>query len=144
VTRYLLDTNIISEISRPQPQARLADWFASRPASELFVATLTIAEIWRGILELARGRRRNALERWFAGREGPQALFQGRILPFDEKAAIEWGRIMAEGRGTGRSRSPLDMIIAAIAVANDCVVVTANERHFAGAVELLNPIREEG
>ena len=139
--RYLIDTNIVSEIAKPQPMPPLADWFANRTAAELFIATLTIAEIWRGIMELARGRKRNGLERWFAGPDGPQALFRDRILTFDAKAAIEWGRIMAGGREAGRPRSPLDMIIAAIAVASDCVVVTANERHFEGAVEWLNPLR---
>jgi toxin FitB len=73
-----------------------------------------------------------------------RVLFAGRILPFDLKAAMEWARIMAEGTATGRPRSALDMVIAATAAANDCVVVTANERHFEGAVEFLNPLRAAG
>jgi predicted nucleic acid-binding protein len=141
VTRYLLDTNILSEISKPRPAAAIAAWFQHRAGPELFITTLTIAEIWRGIMELAPGRRRHALEQWFAGPDGPRALFHDRILPFDEQAALEWGRIMAEGRIAGRPRSPLDMIIAAIAATNDCVVVTVNERHFLGIVELVNPLR---
>jgi predicted nucleic acid-binding protein len=94
-----------------------------------------------GILNLPSGRRRVALEAWFAGPEGPRVLFRDRILTFDERAALEWGRIMAAGDAAGRPRSPIDAIIAATAVANGCVVVTANERHFQGVVAFLNPIR---
>ena len=140
--RYLLDTSIVSESTKPQPAIAVANWLGERDAADLFIATLTIAEIWRGILNLPRGRRRAALEDWFAGAEGPQFLFLGRILAFDQAAAFEWARLMAAGRQVGRARSPLDMIIAATAAANDCIVVTANERHFVDAVEIINPLRQ--
>src|SRR5262249_28958766 len=94
-------------------------------------------EVWRGVLELPYGRRRDALQPWFAGPEGPQVLFRSRIFSFDEGVALEWARLIAEGRMLGRPRSPLDMIIAATALAHDC---TANERHFDGVVEFLNPL----
>jgi predicted nucleic acid-binding protein len=82
------------------------------------------------------------LERWFSGPEGPQALFAGRVLPFDERAGLIWARLMAEGTAKGRPRSPLDMIIAAVAEANDCVIVTDNETHFAG-LKIVNPMRAD-
>jgi predicted nucleic acid-binding protein len=107
---------------------------------DLFIAALTVAEIGRGILEKPAGKRRVELEAWFAGPEGPQALFQGRVLPFDEKAAPIWARFMAGGRAKGRPRSALDTIIAAVAEANACMVVTANEKDFEG-IEILNPLR---
>src|SRR5438132_782758 len=69
-----------------------------------------------------------------------QALFAGRVLPFDEKAGLVWARLMADGAAKGRPRSPLDMIIAAVAEANNCVVVTENERDFAG-LKIVNPLR---
>ena len=68
------------------------------------------------------------------------ALFAGRVLPFDERAGLIWARLMAEGTTKGRPRSALDTIIAAIAEANDCVVVTDNENDFAG-IEIVNPVR---
>jgi len=139
VTRYLLDTNIVSEASRPRPSASVASWIQDQPDSDLFISTLTIAEIWRGVLETASGRRRRNLEAWFGGAEGLASLFSGRILPFDERAAMEWARIMAAGTAVGRPRSPIDMIIAATAAANACIVVTVNERHFRNVVEFLNP-----
>jgi len=140
VTRYLLDTNIISDVIKPDPSKSLLAWMGTQRDDELFIATLTIAEIRRGILEKPRGKRRNALDAWFAGPEGPQALFAGRILPFDEQAALLWARLMAEGKAAGRPRNALDMIIASVAGANDCIVVTANERDFMG-LTILNPLR---
>ena len=144
MTRYLLDTNIISEALKPRPSASIAGWLQSQADTDLYIAALTVAEIWRGVLTTPGGRRRRGLESWFTGSQGPQALFRDRILPFDGRAAIEWGRIMAEGWIAERPRSPLDMLIAATAVANDCVVVTANERHFQDVVECLNPLNVAG
>jgi toxin FitB len=82
------------------------------------------------------------LDAWFTGPEGPQALFAGRVLPFDEKAALIWGRLMADGTAKGRPRSALDMIIAAVAEANDCVVVTDNGKDFTG-LKFVNPLRAD-
>jgi toxin FitB len=140
VTRYLLDTNIISNIVKLQPSPSLLDWMAAQRDNDLFIASLTIAEIRRGILEKPRGKKRDALDAWFSGSEGPQNLFAGRILPFDDKSALIWARLMADGKAAGRPRSALDMIIAAIAGANDCTVVTDNERDFTG-LHFINPLR---
>lgn len=140
MNRYLLDTNIISNITKPVPSESLLGWMAEQADENLFVASLTIAEIWRGVLEKPVGRKRDQLETWFAGPEGPSALFAGRVLPFDEKAGLAWGRLMAEGTAAGRPRSALDTIITAIAEVNGCVVVTNNEKDFAG-IKVLNPLR---
>jgi predicted nucleic acid-binding protein len=139
--RYLLDTNIVSELVKPVPSQSLIAWMAEQADEDLFIASLTVAEIWRGILEKPAGKRRTELEAWFAGPEGPQALFSSRVLPFDTKAALAWARLMADGKAKGRPRSALDTIIAAVAETNACVVVTANEKDFDG-VEILNPLRE--
>jgi toxin FitB len=140
VNRYLLDTNILSNATKPRPSASLIAWLEDQPDDALFICSLNLAEIWSGILELPAGKHRRALESWFAGPEGPQALFAGRLLTFDEKAAFAWGRLMAEGEKIGRPRSPIDMILAGIAEANDCIVVTDNEKHFAG-LTFINPMR---
>ncbi|CAL8974088.1 Toxin FitB [Rhodoplanes serenus] len=140
MSRYLLDTNIISNITKPVPSESLLVWMAEQVDENLFITSLTIAEIWRGVLEKPAGRKRDQLETWFAGPEGPSALFAGRVLPFDEKAGLAWARLMAEGTATGRPRSALDTIIAAVAEANGCVVVTDNEKDFAG-VAVINPLR---
>lgn len=142
MSRYLLDTNIISNATKPEPSAALMAWMAEQEDEDLFISSLTVAEIRRGVLEMPSGKKRRQLEQWFSGPEGPQALFAGRVLSFDEKTALIWARLMAEGKANGRSRSPLDMILAAIGEANDCVVVTDNEKHFAG-LKFLNPMSVE-
>ena len=138
--RYLLDTNIISNFTKPTPSQSLVAWMADQSDDDLFIASLTLAEIRRGILDKPAGKRRDQLDAWFSGLSGPQTLFAGRVLPFDEKAGLIWARLMAEGKRRGRSRSGFDMIIAAVAEANGCIVVTDNERDFE-SVESLNPVR---
>ena len=140
MTRYLLDTNIISNATRPAPAASLMAWLADQHDGDLFIAAFTVAEVWRGVLATPAGRKRDELERWFAGPEGPRRLFAGRVLPFEENAALIWGRLMATSATMGRPRSGLDTIIASVAEANGCVVVTDNESDFEG-VDIFNPMR---
>lgn len=140
MSRYLLDTNIISNATKPAPSEALVAWMAEQADGDLFISALTVAEILRGLMEKPAGRKRRELERWFSGPEGPQALFAGRVLPFDEKAALAWARLMAQGTATGRPRNALDTIVAAVAEVNDCVVVTDNEKHFPG-LRVVNPLR---
>ena len=138
--RYLLDTNINSNIVKPTPSESLMAWMTAQNDDDLFIASFTVAELRRGVLEKPAGKRRDQLEAWFFGPEGPQALFAGRVLPFDEGAALIWARLMADGKAKGRPRSALDTIIAAVAEANGCTVVTNNEKDFAG-VQTLNPLK---
>jgi predicted nucleic acid-binding protein len=138
--RYLLDTNIISNIVKPSPSGSLVAWMEEQNDEDLFISTLTVAEVRRGVLEKPAGKRRDQLEAWFFGPEGPPALFRGRVLPFDEGAALIWARLMADGKAKGKPRSALDTIIAAVAGANGCVVVTDNEKDFAG-IQILNPLK---
>ena len=140
MTRYLLDTNIISNVTKPTPSEPLIAWMSEQADENLLIASLTVAEIWFGVLEKPAGKKRRQLESWFVGPEGPRALFAGRILPFDEKASLIWARLMAEGTKAGRPRSALDMILAAIAEANNCIVVTDNEKDFKG-LKFINPMR---
>lgn len=140
MSRYLLDTNILSNPTKPSPSSSLLVWLAEQEKENLYISAMTVAEIWRGVEERPAGKRRRELERWFFGSSGPQAAFAGRILPFDEKAGLIWGRMMAEGTGAGRPRSGLDMILAAVAEANDCILVTDNEKHFA-RLKFINPMR---
>ena len=141
MTRYLLDTNIVSHFTKPRAPDRLADWMAEQDDDDLFLSVQTIGEIWHGLLIMPAGARRNTLQTWFSGHEGPQARFPGRILAYSLEAATQWAELMAQGRASGQTRSAIDMIIAATALVNDCVLVTDNERDFAGVVEVINPVR---
>jgi len=138
--RYLLDTNIISNATKPMPSEPLVAWLSEQADENLFIASLVVAEVWFGILDCPAGKKRAQLERWFASADGPRSLFAGRVLPFDEKAGLIWARLMAEGERAGHPRSALDMVIAAVAEANDCIVVTDNERDFRG-LKFINPMR---
>jgi len=142
VTRYLLDTNIISNTIKPEPSPNLAKWFQVQIDDDLFVAASTIAEIQRGILIKPAGRKRDDLESWFLSAQGPLAYFAGHILPFDESAALIWAQLMADGRAAGRQRDPMDMLIASVAIANECVIATDNEADFWG-LDIINPLRAE-
>jgi toxin FitB len=101
VTPYLLDTNIIGDVTTPTPSAALLAWMAEQADSDLFISALTVGEIRRGLLEKPKGKKRAVLEAWFTGPDGPQALFAGRVLPFDEKAGLIWARLMADGTAKG-------------------------------------------
>jgi predicted nucleic acid-binding protein len=138
--RYLLDTNIISDIAKPAPSESLLAWMSEQNDEDLFIASLTLAEIRRGVLEKPAGKRRDQLEVWFSGPAGPRALFAGRVLPFDENAGLIWARLMADGKARGRPRNALDTIIPAVAEAHGCTVVTDNEKDFAD-IAVINPLR---
>jgi hypothetical protein len=140
MTRYLLDTSIFSNLIKASPSEALVSWMAAQSDENIFIASLTIAEIWRAIVEKPAGKKRKRIERWFAGPEGPLALFAGRILAFDEKAAMIWGRLMAESAKPSQQRDAQDMIIAAVAEAHHCTVVTAHDKNMAG-LQFINPMR---
>jgi hypothetical protein len=142
VTHFLLDTNIVSNPTRLHPHPAILKWLGDQETGDLFIASFTIGEIGKGIFQMAEGRKRNELQTWFDGPGGPLSLFRGRILPLDEASALEWAHLIADGFSIGKPRSGLDMIIAAIALANDCMLVTANERHFEGVIPFLNPARD--
>lgn len=135
--RYLLDTNILSNFTKPAPSAALSRWIAEQADEDLFISSWTLGELRRGVLNNAAGRRRAMLEQWFVG---IQSWFVGRVLPYDDQAALVWARLMNEGSASGKPRSALDMIIAATAEANRCLIVTDNEKHFTG-IKILNPLR---
>lgn len=135
--RYLLDTNILSDFTKPSPSNVLSQWIAEQADEDLFIASWTLGELRRGVLGKPVGRKRTVLEQWFVG---IQSWFAGRVLPYDDQAALIWARLMNEGTASGKPRSALDMIIAATAEANGCLVVTDNEKHFPG-IQILNPLR---
>lgn len=140
MSRYLLDTNIIGNSTKPAPSVSLRAWMSGQRDEDLFVSALTVGEIWRGLLAMPAGGKQDLLKTWFNGPEGPLSLFDGRVLSFDARASIHWAELMADGTARGQPRSAMDMIIAAIALANNCIVVTDNEKDFTG-LDFINPLR---
>lgn len=137
--RFLLDTNVLSELMRPQPDARVLAWFERQQGAVFAVSVITRAEILLGIALLPAGRRRddlaNAAERMF------QEDFGGRCLPFDERAADEYAAVVAARTRSGQPVSTEDAQIAAIALTHDLLLLTRNTRDFAriAGLDLINP-----
>jgi predicted nucleic acid-binding protein len=132
---YLIDTNVISELRRRQPEPRVVEWFDQRPARVLYLSVLSLGEIRRGVERLEEGGRAQALRRWLED-ELP-AWFRGRLLPIDGAVADRWGRLLAEA---GRPLPAIDSLLAATALVHDLVLTTRNVRDLAGLpVTLVNP-----
>lgn len=134
----ILDTNVISELMRDNPQQTVLDWLDTQSASSLFLTTITEAEILTGIALLPEGRRRQdlieAAHRIFA------TLFTGRVLTFDSDAAHTYAEIFARRHASGRPISQADCQISAIALSREAAIATRNIVDFVGVeVELINP-----
>ena len=87
--RLLLDTNVLSEVTRPRPNARVLEWLDSLDEDRSFISTVSIAEIRRGVALMESGRKRDALAEWLA-QDLPQR-FEQRVIPVDQPVAIAWG-----------------------------------------------------
>lgn len=132
---YLVDTNVLSELRRRQPDAHVVQWFAARPAGSLYLSVLTLGEIRKGVEALADQARRLALLDWL-DTELP-AFFAGRILPVDQAVAQRWGSMLA---AAGRPLPAIDSLLAATAQHHGLMLVTRNVRDVEGlGVALINP-----
>ncbi len=134
-TGWLVDTNVISELRRRDPDANVRAWFAQRPATELYLSVLTLGEIRKGVEALTDSGRRTVLREWLE-RELP-VFFADRLLPIDAAVAHQWGQLLAKA---GRSLPAIDSLLAATALHHNLVLVTRNLKDFAGLpVQVLNP-----
>ena len=124
----VLDTNVLSEMMRPEPDSTVAAWISARPASSLFTTTVTQAEILYGLRLLPLGRRRAGLET--AASEMFATDFAGRVLPFDQAAAQAYAEIAVTRHRSGRPITQFDAQIAAIARSRDAGVATRNVADF--------------
>lgn len=135
---FLLDTNVVSELLRPSPDAGVESWVGDLQATDLYFSAIGEAELRYGVAILPTGRRQAALLSAIDAilRED----FVNRILPFDSHAAREFADIVVARRSAGRTVAPSDCRIAAIARSRDMTVVTRNVRHFAHMdIEVVNP-----
>jgi predicted nucleic acid-binding protein len=134
----LLDTNIIFEMMRKEPSEIVANWLDTLDVTKLFISTITIAEIAYGIHALPIGNRQRLIEDSF--NKTIMAAFMHRVIPFDENAAYNYGKIMAKRKSLGRPLSVLDGQIAALAISQKMSLATRNTSDFSEChIDLINP-----
>ncbi|MEQ7869854.1 type II toxin-antitoxin system VapC family toxin [Chromohalobacter salexigens] len=134
----VLDTNVLSELMRPTPDACVVDWLDSQDASEVTITAITVAEILYGIERLPSGKR----QRRFAAMAAAmfEEDFAGRILPFDEVAAVHYAESVAISERAGRVVHTADTQIAAICRQHHATLATRNVKDFeALGIDILNP-----
>ncbi len=134
----VLDTNVISELMRAQPATAVVRWLNARAATNLFLTSITQAEIYYGIRLLPKGKRRDAIAK--AADQMFDLDFRGRILSFGKEAASAYAQVAADRRAAGRPIAALDAQIAAIVLTNDAELATRNVDDFAGCgIDVINP-----
>jgi predicted nucleic acid-binding protein len=137
----LLDTNVVSELMRPESSPVVLKWLSRQQAPELYSSSVSLAEIFYGIELLAAGKRRNDLlagaERMFT------KVLVGRVFAFEDEAARAFARIASSRRKAGRPIAELDAQIAAIAHVHGATLATRNTADFEGCgIRLVNPWRD--
>lgn len=139
----VLDTNVLSELMKPEPSKRAASWIARRSVRSLYVTSVTQAEILYCILLMPSGRKRRAIEE--AAVEMFDTEFARRVLPFGSDAAVRYARIAADRRMIGRPISHFDAQIAAITAIAGASLATRNVDDFAQCgIDVVNPWEEDG
>jgi len=141
VTGWLLDTNVLSELRRPRPNAKVVAFVESRPLDLLFVSVVTFAEIRFGIEVLTDAARRAKLNDWLAHKVRP--MFEERVLPVSEDVMFKWRLLVEDGRKAAHTYSQPDLIIAATALHYGLTAVTRDTAEFTRArVPVVNPWRQ--
>ncbi|MGB7762894.1 MAG: type II toxin-antitoxin system VapC family toxin [Bryobacteraceae bacterium] len=135
---FLLDTNVVSELVKPKPDAQVLRWIDETDESILFLSVLTLGEIRNGVQRLRSGRRRGRLESWL--QVDLPYRFQDRILPIDAAIAERWGAVSAIAAGKGKPVPVTDGLLAATAIHHNLTLVTRNSSDVSGTgVPTLNP-----
>lgn len=126
--RLLLDTNVLSEVTKPTPDPRVLEWLDQLDEDRTFISVVSIAEIRRGVALMDEGRKREAPAEWLV-QDLPQR-FEQRVLHIDEPIALTWGDLMALAKRRGRGLSSIDGLIAATATAKQLTLATRNTKDF--------------
>ena len=132
--KHLVDANVLSEATKPDPDARVVEWLRRHERS-IAVDPVILGEVRFGVLLLVKGARRARLERWFD--DGVRRI---ECLPWDAAVGLRWAQLLADLRKRGRPMSIKDSLIAATALAHDLTIATLNQRDFEPArVTLVDP-----
>ena len=135
---YLLDTCVISELIKPKPNSKVLKWLRSCQDETLFLSSLTIGEIQKGISKLPDSGKRKKLQNWLDSELTQR--FDGRIIGIDFKVAQKWGEIQASSEIAGIKMPVIDSLIASIGIVYDMAVVTRYTADMKNiGVRLFNP-----
>lgn len=133
----LLDTNVVSEAMKPEPNPSVRDWLDAQAAETLFLSSVTVAELLFGVGALPDGKRKDNLA---AALDGVMDLFGARILPFDASAARRYADLAVKARMVGKGFPTPDGYIAAIAAAHEFAVASRDTSAFrAAGLTVINP-----
>ena len=130
---FLLDTNVVSESTKPRPNPGIVAWLAAVDEDDVFLSVITLTELRYGVERLAQGRRRKQLDRWL--QQDLPLRFEGRILPIDALVADTCGKLVARTESLGRPIEARDAFIAATAQVHQLTLVTRNVSHFETTVK---------
>jgi len=140
---YILDTCVISELVKTQPNKAVSEWISQQEEYLLFLSVLTLAELQKGISRLPDGAKKEKLTHWLEG--DFKSRFSERLLSIDENVASMWGKIQAEAERKGKTLPTVDGLIAATAQVRQATLVTRNVSDFAATnVPILNPWAAKG
>jgi toxin FitB len=136
--RYLLDTNVVSELVARQPSPRVIQWIDSLDPDSIYLSVITIGELRKGIEKLAVSQRKDMLYTWL--NDDLLIRFSGRILILDIPVMLAWGELVGRLEQQGRPLPSLDSLIAAQAQVHNCTLATRNHGDFqATGVNIVNP-----
>lgn len=121
--KYLLDTCVLSELTKPEPSARVVAWLRAREQGELALSALTLGELEKGVQRLPAGKKKRALRSWLD--ELSQA-YADRILDLTASVAVHWGRVAARAETAGEPIPVIDALIGSTAIVAGLTVVTRN------------------
>mgnify|MGYP000682544722 CR=1 FL=1 len=120
---YLLDTCLISEATKPKPNAAVIEWIRGAEPESLYVSVLSLGEIERGVERLGEGQRKRHLRIWL---EQVREESAGRVLGIDDRVATEWGRMSARAEARGEILPVIDALLGATAAVHGLTIVTRN------------------
>ncbi|MDA3957984.1 type II toxin-antitoxin system VapC family toxin [Oceanispirochaeta sp.] len=135
--KFLVDTNVLSELTRKDPDKSVLSWFNQIDEKALFISVISLGEINLGIEKLPEGRKRNDLIAWF---NHIQEGFRYQTYPINAETALKWGELTALRSRLGKPLPILDGLIASTTYLEGAILVTRNTKDFEGlAIQTLNP-----